>query len=93
MFFSYLRITVLRVVNSRPDKAVITVKPQRLIFNKMYDKQNFSVEFLGFNTTSTGNSTSSNDTAFGYVIWESDSHTVKTPVVLAWTYIEAPGKE
>ncbi|KAJ8650607.1 hypothetical protein MRB53_003630 [Persea americana] len=75
----------VRVVNSRPDKSVITVKPERLIFSKMYDEQSFSVEFLSFNTTSTGNSTSSNDTAFGYVIWESDSHMVRSPVVLAWT--------
>lgn len=75
----------VRVVNSRPDKVAITVKPERLVFNKMYEKQSYSVEFRSLNT-STGNGTSSGDAnrGFGYVIWESDYHIVKSPVSLEW---------
>ncbi|KAL6006855.1 hypothetical protein ACLOJK_032351 [Asimina triloba] len=67
----------VRVINPMPDKVDILVKPQMLMFREAYEKQSYIVEFKS-------KAARINATEFGYLIWESDVHAVRSPIALIW---------
>ncbi|KAK1285214.1 Subtilisin-like protease [Acorus calamus] len=69
------------VVNPRPDKAEITVEPGRLVFGEVGEKKSYWVVFK--NKVEEERKTEEG-MEFGYVIWESEVHYVKSSVALAW---------
>ncbi|KAF8405950.1 hypothetical protein HHK36_008028 [Tetracentron sinense] len=73
----------VKIMNPRPEKVAIRVDPQTLTFGKMYEKQSYTVEFMS--TFVAGNSSDIvGEMEFGYIIWESDKHSVRSPVALMW---------
>ncbi|XP_058106442.1 subtilisin-like protease SBT1.8 [Magnolia sinica] len=73
----------VRVINQRPDKVAILVKPRSLMFKQAYEKQSYSIMFKN-KVVGRRNATETDDTESAHVIWESDNHVVRSPIVLTW---------
>ncbi|KAF8411542.1 hypothetical protein HHK36_004096 [Tetracentron sinense] len=73
----------VRVINQKPRKFAIAVEPQTLTFGKMHEKHSYEVLFT--TTYIAGkNSNMADETEFGYIVWESDVHSVRSPVAVTW---------
>ncbi|KAJ4966787.1 hypothetical protein NE237_018636 [Protea cynaroides] len=68
------------VINQKPEKVAILVQPTKLTFEKIYQKHTYEVKLESkFNGTSE-----EEETEFAYIVWESDMHFVRIPVVFMW---------
>ncbi|KAM7529229.1 hypothetical protein LguiB_032639 [Lonicera macranthoides] len=68
-----------RIVNYEGEKVKVSVKPTKMIFNKYFDKQSYTIIF-------ESNSVFLNfqEIVFGSVSWESDRHVVRSPFSVMW---------
>lgn len=68
-----------RIVNYEGEKVKVNVKPKKMIFNKYFEKQSYTVIF-------ESNSVVHNfeEMVFGSVSWESDRHVARSPFSVMW---------
>ncbi|KAG6475231.1 hypothetical protein ZIOFF_064449 [Zingiber officinale] len=62
-----------------PDDVVVTVRPTRLVFERVHQKLKYSVTFV-----SKKERGKSRDEAFGRITWASKQHKVQSPVAYTW---------
>ncbi|XAR73313.1 Tripeptidyl-peptidase II [Bertholletia excelsa] len=73
----------VRVVNAGKVKVSVRVSPRSLAFKKSYGKQSYSVIFK--NTYTVDNKrTIVEQMVFGFILWESDRHVVRSPFAVMW---------
>ncbi|CAK9185152.1 unnamed protein product [Ilex paraguariensis] len=73
----------VRIVHHKVKKANVTVKPQKLIFNKSFEKQSYKVRFQS-NYVFNKSGTTVEQMAFGSISWESEGHVVRSPFSVLW---------
>ncbi|CAK9159212.1 unnamed protein product [Ilex paraguariensis] len=72
--------SVYRVAIDAPPTVVVTVKPTRLAFGNVGDKQRYTVTFV----SKKGADETTSD-AFGSIAWNNAQNQVKSPVAFSWT--------
>ncbi|KAB1209505.1 Subtilisin-like protease [Morella rubra] len=74
--------SVYEVAVSAPSMVSVTVKPRKLVFKNVGDKQRYTVTFVAKKgITRTARS------EFGSIVWSNDQHQVRSPVAFAWTQL------
>ncbi|CAI9780366.1 unnamed protein product [Fraxinus pennsylvanica] len=74
--------SIYQVTVQAPQNVVVTVKPSRLFFRNVGDKQRYTVTFVsrkGINQLGRN--------AFGSISWKNAQHLVKSPVAFSWTHL------
>ncbi|ERN11298.1 subtilisin-like protease SBT1.8 [Amborella trichopoda] len=69
--------SVYTVSVSAPEGVGITVKPQRLVFKGVGNKQGYTVEFASKIKTS-------GPMDFGWILWSNQKHKVRSPIAFSW---------
>jgi hypothetical protein len=71
--------SIYNVVADGPSTVDITVKPTRLVFEKVGERKRYTVTFVskkGAGVVRNG---------FGSILWSNAQHQVRSPVAFAWT--------
>ncbi|MED6225956.1 hypothetical protein PIB30_098607 [Stylosanthes scabra] len=71
-------------VDAPPSLVAITVKPTRLVFPQVGDKQTYTVTFVSNNTPHHDDY--SLLSKFGTIVWSNQLHQVRSPVAFAWIH-------
>lgn len=74
--------SVYRASVTSPSTVRTVVKPTRLVFNNVGEKQKYTVTFVA----SQGAEKTSRS-GFGSIMWSNPQHQVKSPVAFAWTQL------
>lgn len=74
--------SIYDVTVQAPQNVVVTVKPSRLIFRNVGDKQRYTVTFMSRKGINQGSRN-----AFGSISWKNAQHLVKSPVAFSWTHL------
>ena len=79
--------SVYDVVATGPESLVgITVKPTKLVFKNVGDRQRYTVTFV---SKKGPDSSIRSEFEFGSIVWSNDMHRVASPVAFAWTELES----
>lgn len=62
----------------------ITVKPKKLVFRTVGEKQRYTVTFV----SKKGADSSSVRSEFGSIVWSNEQHQVASPIAFAWTELD-----
>ncbi|KAA8534767.1 hypothetical protein F0562_029791 [Nyssa sinensis] len=74
--------SVYEVAMEGPPTVGVTVKPSRLVFGNVGEKQRYTVTFVSKKGV---NSMARN--AFGSIVWKNEQHQVRSPIAYAWTQL------
>ncbi|XP_020235553.1 subtilisin-like protease SBT1.8 [Cajanus cajan] len=74
--------SVYNVTVDAPSTVGVTVKPARLVFGKVGERQRYTVTFV-----SKKGVTDSSRGAFGSIMWSNAQHQVRSPVAFSWTLL------
>ncbi|CAI9766572.1 unnamed protein product [Fraxinus pennsylvanica] len=74
--------SIYQVMVEAPQNVVVTVKPPRLVFGNVGDKQRYTVTFVSKKGVNL-----SGRNAFGSISWKNTKHLVKSSVAFSWTHI------
>lgn len=73
--------SVYNVVVDVPSSVGITVKPSRLVFEKVGERKRYTVTFV----SKKGADASKVRSGFGSILWSNAQHQVRSPIAFAWT--------
>ncbi|XP_030942108.1 subtilisin-like protease SBT1.8 [Quercus lobata] len=79
--------SVYHVTIDVPTSVAVTVKPTRLVFGKVGDKQSYTVTFVA-----KGDESKAAKSEFGSIVWSNARHQVKSPVAFEWTIVRSKSK-
>lgn len=68
-----------QVAVDAPSTVTVTVKPSKLVFKNVGEKQRYTVTFVSKKNAVVGGN------AFGSITWSNVEHQVKSPVAFSWT--------
>ncbi|XP_059432690.1 subtilisin-like protease SBT1.8 [Corylus avellana] len=74
--------SVYDVAVSAPSMVTVAVKPKRLVFKDVGEKQRYTVTFVAKKSAAR---TARSD--FGYIVWSNPQYQVRSPVAFAWTQL------
>ncbi|CAB4318504.1 unnamed protein product [Prunus armeniaca] len=74
--------SIYRVAVTGPQMVRIAVKPTRLVFKNVGEKQKYTVTFVA---NKGADKTARSE--FGSIVWQNPQHQVKSPIAFAWTQL------